>query len=325
MDFERLSRTVAAERAAIFGATGATGRSLARELVGRGRRVRCVSRSRANLWQDFGHMDVERHVADLSDETEAIRAASESDVIYHCVGLSLSHFHRHPAIARNAVRAAEEAGARLLLVSSFWSYGPEAEVPVAEDARETGGGGGADPGRCLRCGVRREQEEEVLRAGGAVAVLPDFYGPGAETSLLNDGLTAAWEGETVYWPGDADEARSFLFVPDSGPVLCDLAEREEAYGRRWNVAGFGPAVPSEVLRRAARLAGRELKIREVGTWALRIGGLFRREVRGFSDVLPLYDRSYVLDGTRLDSLLGGVEWTSYDRGIRRLLTGASGP
>jgi uncharacterized protein YbjT (DUF2867 family) len=46
-------------KAVIFGATGATGRQIARELLRRDIRTRVVSRSRTNLEGAFGGMDVE--------------------------------------------------------------------------------------------------------------------------------------------------------------------------------------------------------------------------------------------------------------------------
>jgi nucleoside-diphosphate-sugar epimerase len=290
--------------AAVFGATGATGREITRELLRRGAAVRVVSRSIEKLKRDFGELDVELRVAGLLDREAAVAAAQGCDLIFHCVGVPLHRFDLHPHMTRNTAAAMRAHGARGVLVTSFWSYGPQGSTSVSEDRPPVDD--------CRKCRQRREQEEVMLEAGGAVAILPDFFGPGAEASMLNDALAAAAAGKRVLWPGDPDAPRDFIYIPDVGPVLCDLAWRRESFGERWNVPGSGVEMPRRLIEAVAQ---GEVEIQRARRWMLLLGGIFKRQLREFRDVLPLYEGSYGLDGSRLAKLLEGLEPTPYDEAL----------
>ncbi len=297
------------QRVAVFGATGATGRQITRELQRRGVAVRAVSRSSDNLARDFGGMDVERHAADLTRRQAAIEAAAGCDLVFHCVGLPADVFPLHVPLTRTTAAAMEAHSARGVLVTSYWSYGPGDDEPMSEDRAPVPG---SEMAR-----IRKEQEEVMLAAGGCVARLPDFYGPGADLSLANDALEALRAGKTVTWPGNPDVRRDFIFVPDSGPVLCELTSRPGAYGRPWNVPGSGAETPRTILECAARILGTELRLRRGRRWMLELAALFNRQIRGFRDVFPLYERPVILDTTRIRDLLGELQLTSYEAGIRQ--------
>lgn len=295
---------VANQRAAVFGATGATGREIGRELLRRGFVVRAVSRSIDNLKRDFADTDADLHVANLADRGDAIGAAEDCDVIFHCVGLPLHSYHLHPRLVRNTAAAMNQHGARGVLVTSFWSYGPVGSTSVSEDQPPVNG--------CGKCEVRREMEEIMLEAGGAAALLPDFYGPGADVSMLNDALAAVASGKPALWPGDPDAPRDFIYIPDTGPVLCDLASRPRAYGERWNVPGSGAVPPRQLIEMAG---GGQVKIRRGRRWMLTLGGIFKRDLREFKDVFPLYDGPYGPDASRITGLLDDLELTAYEEAI----------
>lgn len=294
-------------RIAVFGATGPIGRRATAALLDRGVEVRVVSRSPERLERDFGPLAVERVAADLEDEADAVRAAAACDRVIHAVGLPGERFERHVPIARRAVAACREAGAKPFLVTSYWSYGPGDADPMPETRPRAPGSRMAE--------VRAREEAVFLEAGGAVARLPDFFGPEPGTSLLNDALDAARRGVTATWPGDPDRPRDFLFHPDAGPVLADLALRDESYGEPWNVPGSGPETPRRLVERAAEVAGTEAKVRRVRRWMARLVAIARKDVRPFVDVIPLYEAPAILDTAKIEALLGPVRTTPYAEAI----------
>ena len=290
-------------RVAVFGATGGIGRHLVPELRERGFRVRVVSRSRDHLERDFADDGVEIVAADIGDRAAADRAAEGCDVVVHAVGLPAEAFERHLPLARSAVGAASRAGARPFLVTSYWSYGPGDDGPMSEDRARTGDS--------RMSAVREEQERIFLKEGGAVARLPDFYGPDPGFALLNDGLESVVAGDTVSWPGDPDAPRDFIYYPDAGRLLADLVQEDDSYGEPWNVPGSGPESPRSLLEAAARLADRDLRLRRIRRWMAYLVAPFDAEVRAFLDVMPLYEAPAVLDCSKLEGLLGEVETTDY--------------
>ena len=214
-------------------------------------------------------------------------------------------FHS-PAVKVTRRPAAHSA--RGMLVTSYWSYGPGDDTPMSEDRPYTSGSEAAR--------IRRQQEDVMLQAGACVARLPDFFGPGAEISPVNDALSSVHGGTPALWPGDPDAPRDLLSLPDTGHTLCDLAAQAEAYGRAWNVPGCGSQAPRWVLELAARIKGVRLRLRRGRRWMLTLAGLFNREIRAFKDVLPLYEHPAILDTSRIRGLLGEIRTTTYEEAIR---------
>lgn len=298
-------------KAAVFGATGPIGRSVARTLLDRGAAIRAVSRSRENLARHFGDLDVELHPADLMDPDSAVAAAEGCNLVVHAVGLPAELFERHVPIAENAVAACRKAGAWPFLVTSYWSYGVGDQEPMPESRSRAG------PSDMAR--IREAEERAFLDADGAVARLPDFYGPEEGLSLLNDALDSVRRGATATWPGDPQAPRDFLYYGDAGRLLVDLAFQEEAYGDAWNVPGSGVETPAALLERAARIAGTRAKVRRIPRWLARLVGLFRADVRSFIDIMPLYEAPAILDTSKIEGLLGEIRTTSYDDGLAATL------
>lgn len=299
-------------RAALFGATGSLGRHLARELLKRGVGVRAVSRSRENLERDFDALDVDIHPADLSQPAAACRVAEGCDLLFHCVGLPLSAYETHVRLARSTAEAMRVSGARVVAASSYWSYGPADSMSLSEDDAPVPG--------CEPSEIRRRMEDVLIGAGATVAILPDFYGPLASFSLLNEGLSAVVKGRRVRWPGDPAAPREFIFLPDAARLLCDLAEQPDAAGRRWNIPGGEPMPPRTLLERAGEMVGRKAHVTALRGWLLRAAALIRKDAREFATILPLYDQPVGLDASRLRDLLGEVELTPHERGIETTLS-----
>jgi len=221
--------TSSAGAAAILGATGPTGKHLARELVARGVAVRVISRNDEGLRRAFGRFDVERRTADACDGSATRDALAGCDVVFDCIGLPLERIGDHSVTARNVASAIEATGARCVHVSSYWSYVPIQRVPVSEDHPRQDGGPIVQ--------ARREAEDVLQRAGAAVVQLPDFYGPEVHTSTLQQALTEAARDKPVHWVGSLETPREYAFVPDAMRTVLALADRGEAAGERWIVPG----------------------------------------------------------------------------------------
>src|SRR5262249_45496034 len=211
------------ENAAIFGAAGAIGPYVGAELNRRGVPFRVVGRRRAVLDKVFGSMrQAQVFEADLSDLSAASQAARGVDTIFYCVGLPYPSHRLHPELMRTTLQAAVAHHVkRIVLVSSVYSYGAPQTVRVAETHPRLPG---ARKGE-----YRKEQEDLVFNADkhgqidGLIVRLPDFYGPGAENSLANPIFHAAIAGKTANWIGPVNTAHEFVFVPDTGPAIVELA------------------------------------------------------------------------------------------------------
>jgi nucleoside-diphosphate-sugar epimerase len=206
---------------------------------------------------------------------------------------------------------------RLVLVSNVYPYGVPRTSHVAEThPREP---------QTRKGQFRKEQEDAVLEAHrrgrlqGLIVRLPDFYGPHADLSMANPIFRAALEGKTANWLGPANAPHEFLFVPDAGPAIADLAECPECYGEAWNFAGAGEINAMDFITRIYRAAGRSPKYRSVGRGLLKIMGWFSPLYRELPEMLYLAEQPVLLDDAKLRSKFPALRKTSYGEGIRQTL------
>jgi nucleoside-diphosphate-sugar epimerase len=308
------------QKAAIFGAAGAVGPQVAAEFQKRGIPFRAVGRKRPRLETAFGAMScAEVFDADLNDLRSASAAARGVDTIIYCVGLPYPSHQLFPDMMRTTLQAALGMQVRrLVLVSNVYSYGvPRASTvpethPRLPDARK---------GQ-----YRKEQEDLVLDAqrkgqiDGLVVRLPDFYGPGAENSLANPIFAAALAGKTANWLGPVNQPHEFVYVPDTGPVIADLAESPDAYGEAWNYGGPGTINSLDFITRVYRAAGRSSpKYRTAGVGLLKVMGWFNPLMRELPEMLYLHERPVILDDSKLLAKFPRTAKTPYDVGIRQTL------
>jgi len=57
---------------------------------------------------------------------------------------------------------------------------------------------------------------------------------------------------------------------------------------------------------------------------LRIASLFKKDLRGFLQIVPNYMRPVRYDASKLEGLLGPLQMTSYEDGIGRTLAWIAG-
>ena len=307
------------QKAAVFGAAGAIGLYVAAVLNQRGIPVRVVGRSRAKLEAAFGKLEhAEILDADVSDMRSAGAAARGVDTIFYCVGLPYPSHHLHPVLMRTTLEAATAVGVRrLVLISSVYPYGVPRTARVAEThPREP----------VARKGQYRKQQEDLAleahqagRLQSLIVRLPDFYGPGATQALSNLIFEGALGNKTANWIGPVNTPHEFVFVPDTGPVIVELASRDDAYGESWNFAGPGVINTLDFITRVYRAVDLAPKYRTAGRGVLKVLGWFNPLVRELPEMLYLQETPVLLDDSKLVQKLGNVHKTSYDDGIRQTI------
>jgi nucleoside-diphosphate-sugar epimerase len=305
------------ERAAILGATGATGIHLAAALSADATPLRVVARGKARLDRLFPDAAIEKVEADMLDEGDALRAIDGCGLVYDCIGLPGDQMHLHPPTARNIAGALQRTGARGVQVSSYWAYMPQVRATIDDSHPRVGGPPWAR--------YRREAEDILCAAGAAILHLPDFYGPHVSFSALQNPLREAAAGKTMNWIGPRDVPREHIYVPDAMRIAAAIGRRPQASGAHWCLPGAGPLTGAEAAAIADRHLKRRVKLRPAGLWLLRLVSLFNKELRGFMQVAPEYMKPVRYDGHKLESLLGRQTLTSYESGIARTLDWLAAP
>lgn len=304
---------------ALFGAAGAIGHSIAAALAGQGRPYRVVGRDAARLRQAFGHDPLAEIATWNPDEPASVQAAAQGiETLVYLVGVPYWQFELHPALMRKTLDGAIAAGVKnIVLVGTVYPYGRAQATPVREDHPRAP--------HTFKGRMRKAQENLLLQAhaegciNATVLRLPDFYGPGVETSLLQRAALAAVQGGTADLIGPIDRPHEFVFVPDVGPVVARLAATPAAYGQVWHLAGAGITTQRELAAEMARQTGRPLPLRVVGKTMLRLLGLFNPVMRELVEMNYLLTDPLVLDDAALQRLIGPVRKTPYAEGIRQTL------
>src|SRR5690606_3221891 len=120
---------------ALFGATGAMGRSISAALSSQGRAHRVVGRNEESLRRHFGADPLARIAVWDPDLPASIQAAARDvETLVYVVGVDYWRFGLHPSLMQKTLEAAIAEGVkRFVLIGSVYSYGCPETNPVRED------------------------------------------------------------------------------------------------------------------------------------------------------------------------------------------------
>jgi nucleoside-diphosphate-sugar epimerase len=291
----------------VLGATGGIGRAIVLELDARGHTVTAAARGVADL-------DLPDHVrrvpTDLTVRAQARAACADADVVVMAAQVPYPRWATElPPLVDAALDAAEQAGARLVMVDNLYAYGSPG-TPISESTPETA---------TSRKGIlRRDLGRHLLDAHrqGRVPVtigrFSDYYGPGGPNSLVHQVMVQpALAGRTARAYIDADQPHTFHYLPDAARGFATLVEHREADGRVWVL----PAAPATTQRQLLDLVegavGRPLRRGRITRGMLRLLGLFDARLREAVELTDQWDRQYVTDATAFETAFGPIETTPH--------------
>ena len=307
------------KKVALLGAAGAVGKSVAGALGRAGIPYRVIGRSAASLTAAFGADPLAEVRTWNPDDPASVRQAlSGVDAAVYLVGVDYWKFQLHPVLMKAAIDGAEAAGVeRMLLVGTVYPFGRPQTNPVTEDHPR-------QP-HTFKGRMRMQQEDLLFEAhakGRLKATelrLPDFYGPGVDKSFLWSAFVAAAQGGRAQLVGPIDKPHQFVFIPDVGPPVVRMLANDAAFGRAWNFAGSGTATQRELAERIFAQAGRKPSWMVAGKTVLRLAGLFNPMLREMVEMHNLVTNPVLMDDSRLSGLLGSLDRTGYEEGIRQTL------
>ncbi len=308
-------------RLAIIGASGAIGRSVADAFHAGGASLRLVGRRKSPLAGAARPGD-ELVMADVGTLQGCRSALEGADAAVYTLGLpyTTEAFASYPPMMEAFLTAAREQGLkRILLISNVYPYGLPQGPRVAETHPRN---------PVMAKGEYRKAQEDILLSASSPALetislrLPDFYGPGVESSLLTMAAKAAAAGGTATLLGPADTPHEFVFTPDVGPVVKALLEHQGPVAGAYNFAGAGTISQRALAELMFKAAGHPAKLRVLPPWQQNLVGLFMPVLRELKDVRYLSETPVLLDDTKLRSLLPGVTKTPYEEGARLTVAAA---
>lgn len=301
----------------VFGAAGGLGSAIVRQLVADGQNVRAVVRSAERAHQVLPE-GARIEVADASDPKSTQKACRDAGVIYHCINVPFDSWETLlPKITENILAGAQGGGAVVLFPGNPYGYGPLQRTPAREDHPLAA---------ACRKGQLRNRIEKLLldadRAGHVHAVIPrftNFYGPNVTSRLTLPVFRSAMTGAAASWPGKADVPHDLIYVHDAGAACMLLAKARSAWGQTWHVPGPGPLTGRQFVEMVYRAAGTEPRIEPVRQEALKFSGGAMVDTAELADLMYLYDRPLVLDGSKFAKAFPTFRYTPHAEAIRQTM------
>lgn len=305
------------KRALVIGATGGIGGAVARMLVARGWQVAALNRNAAAQKAVPGLAWVQ---GDAMRPDDVIRAAEGSSLIFH--GANPPGYRNWAGtvvpMLQSTIAAAEAHGARIAFPGTVYNYGQDAGAAVAEDAPQN---------PLTRKGRLRVEMEERLAASRAPVLIVragDFFGPGGSpNNWFSQGLvTPGRPLRSVSYPGAHAIGHAWAYLPDLAEAFGRLIDRAGELGRfeRFHFGGHWLEPGAEIARSIARAAGRDLPVKALPWWAIRLIAPFNETMREMLEMRYLWQRPLRLANAKLDAFLDGEPHTPLDDAVRTTLT-----
>ena len=312
----------------VTGATGFLGSALVTELLKQQQPVRILARDEARARTQFGDA-VEIVVGEINDTPQVQRAVEGTSIVYHFAGRLY-----HPSTPAELYYRTHVEGTRILLdackgqsglqrivhCSTTGVHGVTGRTPAAEDAP-----------------FAPTNPYEKSKLEGELLALQAWKEDGLPVSVVRPGL--------VYGPGDLHLLGFFVSIKKGRPCLIDggkalihpiyiddmttafllCAERLEAIGHSYNIAGDHPVSFRELAEAIAHSLGRSLPKGNIPLWLANLASDVFALIPGIKGENAPLTRSRVrfltnnrvYDIGRARNELGFAPTTPLEEGMRR--------
>ena len=259
---------------------------------------------------------VEQVAADVATPEGSRRACAGAAVVYHCAQPPYTEWvGSFPSLTRAVLEGAAEAGAKLVFADNLYVYGPP-DGPMTEETPQRAQG---KKGR-----IRIEMAADILRAHRdgrlrcAIGRSSDYYGPrGTGTTVGDNLMKPALRGKQARWLGSLDQPHTLNYLEDMGRALVTLGERAEADGQVWHLPTAEPLTGRQFLTLVYEAAGLAPKMGVASRPMIRVVGVFNPLVRELNETLYQFERPFVSDASKFQSVFGPFEPTPHRDAVRR--------
>lgn len=303
------------KQALVLGASGGMGYALVQELVNKGIGVIAFARSEQKLKKLYGQQQgIKIHPGDIFQFEDLMAAAKQADTIFQSANIPYEQWEEKLIpFFENIINVSKTTGAKLVLVENIYAYGRSSGGKVKEET--------AKKPHTKKGKIRLQIEKRIKKANvqALFALLPDFYGPNAENTLLHFTLKDAKQHRRAMFVGSKKVAREFIYTPDGAKALVTLALQEQAFGQNWNIPGYDVITGEEIIAIIRDVNGYKKSVFTVTKGMIRLLGLFNPTMREVVEMFYLNEDPVVLDGTKYEREIGPLPRTPYQEGIKQTM------
>ncbi|MCB9656441.1 MAG: NAD(P)H-binding protein [Sandaracinaceae bacterium] len=294
---------------------GQIGTPVVRRLVALGHSVTWLSRTRpSEVPAGAQHVCVDARdpdaVATAAEGAEAVIAAVNPATYDADVWA-----RELPPLHAGLIAGVGQSGARLVLLDALYLYETGA-APLSPDTPQTPSTAKGRVRKQLADMVAEAQRAGSLRATTLRA--PDFWGPGLHSALITEqGLADLRRGKRPLVLGDPDVPHAFAHRDDVVDALVTLALADDSVLGHVFHAPVIHVSTRELVSTLSAALGTPVEPRVGPRWLLRVAGLFDASTRGLIEMLPQWERPYLVDDHAYCERFG-VRATSLAEGVRQL-------
>jgi nucleoside-diphosphate-sugar epimerase len=293
--------------------SGAVGRAVVDELVGRGLPVRVVAR-RAAAGLPGGVDAVE---ADITDIDASRRALNGAAVVYHAASAPYDRWPALlPGLMRGVLGGAAASGARVVYADNLYAYGP-VDGPLTENLPARAGGRNGRVRAALAAQLLEAHAAGRVRA--TIGRASDYFGPRGRQSTAGERLFGAvLAGKSAQLLGDPDAPHTFTYLPDFARGLVTLGTRDEALGEVWHLPSAETLSTADFVRLVFEGAGRSPRISVLPSPVLALLALVSPMLRAVREQQYQRESPWIVDHSKFGAAFG-AEVTPHPEAIRATL------
>lgn len=295
----------------ILGSTGAIGTATAKELTQYTDKLRLVSRNPKKVNEND-----ELVAANLLSKDETLKAVNGSEVVYLTAGIKYRATiweKEWMPIIKNVVHACKSAGAKLVFFDNVYPYG-YVKGKMTEDSPINPISRKGEVRRKVDEYIMNEVEKGELKA--ILARSADFYGPGADLSILNIlVLNKMLKGKAAQWTGDITAVHSLTYTPDAAKAYSLLGNTESAYNKVWHLPTSGELFSVfDYIKIAAEHLNIEPKYNVISNFMMSIAGIFVKDIAEIKEMNYQMEHDYIFDSSKFNREFN-FQPTPYKTGI----------
>lgn len=298
--------TTAAHDAVVLG-DGPVGRTAATELLGRGVRVRVVTRSGS------GPAGADLHRADIMDEAAVAEAVGDAPLVVMAAHVAYrTKLWRDllPRMEQPVLGHVRRTGATLVLPESMYAFDPD-HGPISSTTSLRP----AHPKGEVRRDLLQAREASGARVRSVVA--GDFVGPHVRGSVAGETMAGRIvAGRRALSVGRTDLPHAYSHVPDLVRAMLAAADVPDD-GHRLLMAPYAGSLTQQELADAfADAAGvRRRPIIALGSVASAAVGVLAPDIREIRQIMRQFTKPFEIDA-RADEALLGLTATPWEQAVK---------
>ncbi|MFE8701429.1 SDR family NAD(P)-dependent oxidoreductase [Cytobacillus sp. FJAT-54145] len=299
------------KKALVLGASGGMGFALVEELVSRNIPTIAFARSQKKLEEfkyEWGPL-AEIYAGDVMNSSHLKEAISKADYVFH--SLNIPYEKWDPTLftmLQNILNECQNQNKPFIYVDNIYAYGRQARK-VTEEAEK-------NP-HTKKGKFRLKLQKEIEQSGVPyiIAHFPDFYGPKAESTLLQYTFEQCLKKNSAGFVGYTTIQKEFIYTKDGAKALVELALRDYTYNQTWNIAGAGTITGEEVVKIASKHLNKDIKVIPIHKWMIRLLGIFNPSMKEVVEMMYLNEVPVILDSSKYEREVGPLPKTPYEIGI----------